>query len=57
MRPSRGCSAWAMEAGLTPTIATFGLNLSEPHSKSDIIQQMSTDPGLSTIKEICGSSR
>jgi hypothetical protein len=39
-----------MDAGLVPMIATFGLNLSEPHSKSDTVQQTSTDPGLSTIK-------
>jgi len=33
-------------------IATFGLNLSEPHSKSAIVRQMSTESGLSRMKEV-----
>ncbi|MDT5138037.1 MAG: hypothetical protein QOD58_2299 [Mycobacterium sp.] len=58
-RPTlRGSSCWVVTcwgvklpgprrpvgSGSSSVNGTFALNLSEPHSKSDIVQQMSTEP-------------
>lgn len=54
MRDGPDTSAEQRHARLVSSsmIATFGLNLSEPRSKSAIVQQMSTESGLSRMKEI-----